>query len=226
MGRRAFLGRLRSAAALVVPLAPSRLLPDDGLLNPCGGPLPAHLGRHEVVQAAFDGLDPRAVWDCHAHLARPAGSRARSRAAPRARRLLPRDSARGLVRLDAACVDKRAGDRTYVERLHALTEAFPGGAKAMVLAFDFHHDERGRPALERSAFHIPNAYAADVARRRPERFEWIASIHPYREDALEALAAAAREGAQAIKWLPNAMGIDPASPRCDAFYAALARHDL
>jgi mannonate dehydratase len=32
-----------------------------------------------------------------------------------------------------------------------------------------------------------------------------------------------RAGAQAVKWLPVAMGMDPASPRCDALYGALAR---
>ena len=57
----------------------------------------------------------------------------------------------------------------------------------------------------------------------PQRFEWIASIHPYRADAVEALEAARPAGARAVKWLPNAMGIDPASARCDRFYDALAR---
>jgi mannonate dehydratase len=37
------------------------------------------------------------------------------------------------------------------------------------------------------------------------------------------LAAAARGGARAVKWLPSAMGIDPGSERCDEFYEALAR---
>ena len=35
-----------------------------------------------------------------------------------------------------------------------------------------------------------------------------------------------RHGARAVKWLPPAMGMDPASPLCDRFYAAMARHDL
>jgi len=35
-----------------------------------------------------------------------------------------------------------------------------------------------------------------------------------------------RAGARAVKWLPAAMGIDPASVRCDRFYQALARHDV
>jgi mannonate dehydratase len=225
--RRAFIRKLGTAAALIIPSVPSRLLPDDGLVNPCGGVLPDHLARHELVQAAFEGLDPADVWDCHAHLAGTGDSGLGVWMSPRMRSLLhPAEYARRLVLLNAACVDRQAVDRTYVDRLHALTDAFPPGAKAMVLAFDFHHDEGGKAAPERSVFHVPNLYAADVARRRPERFEWIASIHPYREDALEALAAAAQEGARAVKWLPSAMGIDPASPRCDAFYTALAARAL
>jgi mannonate dehydratase len=96
----------------------------------------------------------------------------------------------------------------------------------MLLAFDYYHDEAGRRVLERSAFHAPDAYARDLARRWPAQLEWIASIHPYRADALEALAEAARDGARAIKWLPSAMGIDPASARCDPFYEAMARLGL
>lgn len=96
----------------------------------------------------------------------------------------------------------------------------------MLLAFDYCYDARGRRLPERSAVHVPNEYAAAVAVAFPERFEWIASIHPYRADAVEALDWAARHGARAVKWLPPAMGMDPASPLCDGFYAALARHDL
>ena len=205
----------------------ARALPGDGLLNPCPGPLPGHLARHEIVNASLEGLDPGDVWDCHAHLAGTGDSAQGVWMSPRMWSLLhPIDYARRLVLLNAACVDTRAVDRTYVERLQALIEAFPPGVKAMLLAFDFHHDERGKPVLDHSSFHIPNAYAADVVRRHPQRFEWIASIHPYRADALPALAAAARAGARAVKWLPNAMGIDPASPRCDPFYDALARQAM
>lgn len=73
---------------------------------------------------------------------------------------------------------------------------------------------------------MPDRYARDVARAHPAYFEWACSIHPLREDCVEALEAAARDGARAVKWLPPAMGIDPASPACDRFYTALARLDL
>jgi uncharacterized protein len=108
----------------------------------------------------------------------------------------------------------------------------------VLLAFERMHDERGVPHLDQSTFYVPDAYTRDVARAFPQRFEWAASIHPYAPDALARLQAAKRDGARArlqaakrdgaraVKWLPEAMNIDPASPRCRSFYEALARLDV
>jgi mannonate dehydratase len=43
---------------------------------------------------------------------------------------------------------------------------------------------------------------------------------------VEALQQAKRDGARAVKWLPAAMGIDPALARCDRFYQALVKTGL
>ena len=37
-------------------------------VNPCLSPLPDSLARHELVLAAFEGLEAAALWDVHAHL--------------------------------------------------------------------------------------------------------------------------------------------------------------
>ena len=68
--------------------------------------------------------------------------------------------------------------------------------------------------------------AARLHREYPGDFEWIASVHPYRENAVEALEQANKAGARAVKWLPPAMGMDPGAARCDAFYTALVRLGL
>jgi predicted TIM-barrel fold metal-dependent hydrolase len=73
---------------------------------------------------------------------------------------------------------------------------------------------------------VPDEYARDVARAHPQYFEWAASIHPYRADAVDALEKAKADGARAVKWLPAAMGIDPASPRCQKFFDRLQTLDL
>lgn len=186
--------------------------------------MPPQLASHERVAAAWEGIDPAALWDMHVHLLGTGDSAGGVYVNPRMASLLhPTLYVRRAFFLNAACGES---DRSYVERLHALADGLRPGAKLVLLAFERVHDARGAPDLEHSAFYVPDAYARDTARAYPQRFEWAASIHPYRSDALEALAQAKRDGARAVKWLPGAMGIDPRSPRCARFYDALRAHDL
>jgi uncharacterized protein len=181
------------------------------------------------VREAWDGLDAAQVWDSHAHLIGTGDSGSGITVNPNTESVLnPGQYARRLLFLNAGCVHDAAGsvDRAYVDRMRNLIDGMRRGAKLVLYAFERAYDERGAPDLEHTIFHIPNEYARDVARQYSEDFEWAASIHPYRKDALEALAQAKRDGARAVKWLPSAMGIDPGSPRCDGFYAALAKNDL
>jgi len=180
------------------------------------------------VRSAWQGIDPAKVWDSHAHLVGTGDSGSGIVVNPRMQSLLhPGQYARRLFFLNAGCAHEAEGvDRAYVERVHNLLDGMPPGAKLLLYAFDRAYGEDGAPDHENSGFYVPDAYARDVARAHPSRLEWVASIHPYRKDALDALAWAKKEGARAIKWLPPAMGIDPASPRCDAFYAFLQKHDL
>jgi uncharacterized protein len=146
--------------------------------------------------------------------------------------LNPAQYARRLFFLNAGCVHDAPGsvDRAYVERMHNLVDGMNApakrGAKLVLFAFDRVHDVRGAPDLERTTFYVPDAYARDTARAHPEYFEWAASVHPYRGDALEALARAKTDGAVAVKWLPSSMNIDPASLRCEKFFEQLAILDL
>ena len=130
--------------------------------------------------------------------------------------------------MNAGCVgeDEERMDQAMVARLVTLAEAMPQGARLMLLAFDFTHDENGRRREDLTTFAVPNEYAERVAAAHRDRFEWIASIHPYREDAVQRLAAAKAGGARAVKWLPQAMAIDMASRPCAAFYEALRAHNL
>ena len=169
------------------------------------------------------------MWDAHVHLIGTGDAGSGIYLNPQMQSLLnPGMYARRLFFLNAGCVHEAKGsvDRAYVERMRNLVDGMRPGTKLLLLAFDRVHDLRGAPDLERTAFYVPDAYARDTARAHPQYFEWAASIHPYRSDALEALAQAKREGARAVKWLPAAMGIDPASLRCVRFYDALRTHDL
>jgi len=204
----------------------ARYWPDDGILNPCLEDDTAWPpATRERVAAAWDGIDPFMFRDCHVHLAGAGHSGAETWVNP------DMDSIRHPVQmlqkyfyLNAGCVkDGADADVQYRERLYRLQGRLPTGARAMLLAFDYHYDAEGRRHPELSPFYISNEYARDVARSHPERFDWIASIHPYRHDAVVELDRAVRDGARAVKWLPPAMGMDPDSTRCDDFYEALAR---
>lgn len=199
------------------------------LLNPCHATLPDQLARHDIVRSAWAGLDPAQVWDCHAHLAGIGDGGSGITIAPAMLSPLhPLQYLQRLFYLNAGCAHEAPGrvDQSYVERLHNLMDGMAPGFKLMLFAFDRAHDAAGRALPGQSAFYVPDAYARDVARAAPQRFEWVCSVHPYRPDAIAALEAAAADGARAVKWLPPAMGIDPAAPACDRFYDALVRLDL
>lgn len=236
MRRRAFLAGVAGLSGLymgsVSSLAQGFSLSMDAgapLMNPCGASTPATLRSHEVVRAAFAGLDMNQVWDAHAHLLGTGDSGSGCWINPSMRSVLyPQQYLQRKFFLSAACVDesRRQVDRDFVRRLESLIDEFPSGAKVMLFAFDQTYTEDGLADPARVAFHVPDAHAAAVARANPARFCHVASIHPYRRDAVETLERAVAAGAVAIKWLPSSMGMDPASPRCDAFYEALKRHDL
>lgn len=199
------------------------------LRNPCRGALPQELATHELVQRAFDGVDTSRLVDTHAHLLGTGDSGSGCRVHPAMTQWWhPAENLRRRVILNAACVPDGAAsvDRAYLDNLLALANEFPAGARWWLFAFEQAHDDAGRPRPEWSTFCVPDAYAARVAAANPARFAWVASIHPYREDALTALDAAHAGGAVAVKWLPSAMNIDPRDSRCAPFYARLVEHGL
>ena len=202
---------------------------EHGLTNPCRARLPRELASDEVVQAAWEGVDPARVWDCHAHLVGTGDSGSGIWLNPGMLSITsPAQYAQRLFFLNAGCAHDAPGrvDLSYVERMRNLLDGMRPGAKLILLAFDRHYTETGEPALAETAFYVPNDYAMAMARRHPRYFEWAASIHPYRRDCLDALRQAKAGGARAVKWLPAAMGMDPSSPRCDAFYAELRKLNL
>ena len=229
MNRRQFLasGSLAIAGAPFPALA-LRLDEGSPIFNPCGK-LSRELREHPLTLAAFDGLNAEDVWDCHTHLLGLGESGGGAWVTPKMQSIWRlRLYAQYRFYLNASCVNpaNKNVDRDFLLRLTALMNDFPAGYRAMVMAFDRTHGKDGAPQMEKSAFYLPNGYAEKIATQNPARFMWTASIHPYREDAADAVAEVVRNGAVAVKWLPPAMGIDPASKQCDKFYAAMAKHHL
>lgn len=216
-------------AGLGVAGAAYRYWPEAGFKNPCPvEPIPRNLLEHELVLSAWDGIDATQFWDCHTHLIGTGDSGSGLWVNPQMQSLKhPIQWLQRAFYLNASCVtDNDQSDLQYITRLNSLVNQLPAGVKVMLLAFDYFHDESGGRQEQESAFHTPNDYAMTLARENPDRFEWIASIHPYRPDAAMALRRASANGARAIKWLPPAQGMDPASPLCDPFYEVAAELDI
>ena len=201
----------------------------EGIFNPCLSPvLPAHLLHHDLMQQIWDGIDPAQMWDSHVHIAGIGDSNSGLWLNPAMTSFThPKRYAQYKFYLNAACVDEeQAIDVAYVNHLKALHAGIQKPTKLMLLAFDYFYNEDGSKDKVKSSFFVPNHYVARLAAASAEIFEWVASIHPYRHDALEELERVVQLGARAIKWLPPAMGIDPSSSRCMAFYDALVKYNL
>ena len=222
------MNRRQFVALAALPLTGCPLSFEQGLRGECRAEA-FTAEEQRWLTRAFDGVRADRVWDVHAHLF--GNGRTKSGVFVESEFDRPRTPvkyARKFFFANGGCLgsDEDRFDTAMVARIGALADQLPLGAKVMLLAFDFTHDERGTRRPDLTTFAVTNEYAQRIAATRPNRFEWIASVHPYRADAIEALESARRGGARAVKWLPPAMNIDLSNPRCRPFYEALARLDL
>ncbi|MGW8271436.1 MAG: twin-arginine translocation signal domain-containing protein, partial [Burkholderiales bacterium] len=104
MNRRRFL----SAGAGVIAaagLGGCRYWPEQGLWNPCLAERVEAIANHELVRAAWQGIDPDRVWDSHVHLVGTGDSGSGIRVNPRMSSLLdPAQYARRMFIVNAGCV--------------------------------------------------------------------------------------------------------------------------
>ena len=224
MNRRQFLYSLSALGISTLALS-ARSSPR--LMNPCLSGLPTTPALTELLRKIWQGVDASQVWDSHVHIIGIGDSKGEIEQIPwlspdMDSYLHPILKVQKFFYINGSCIDEQHTDNSYVDHLQALVSQLPTGFKVLLFAFDWHHDEQGQAIKERSIFHIPNRYAAKIAHEHPNIFEWVASIHPYRKDAVEALQEVHTQGARAIKWLPSAMGIDPLSKQCERFYQAAA----
>ena len=217
------------AAAAAAGLTGFDLSVRDGVLNKCLGPLPPALRDNPQVRAAWQGLDATKVWDMLIHVFGDGDSGSGLWFNPRMSQLWrPVEYLRRKIYINASCIEDKPGriDLSFMEQLLAQSQAMAPGFKAMLFAFDWARDEAGVPMREVSTYHAGDELLASLAAKHPAHFEWVASVHPYDPAALDRLDAVVAQGAKAIKWLPTAQNIDPASPRCDRYYARLANLKL
>lgn len=194
------------------------------------GELPERLSDEalSLVEAAFEGLDARRLADVHVHVFGVAedGTGASVHASARRRRN-PLRHARFQVYLSAAGAQEGPETgRQVVERLLELIRAKPVSGRYFLYAMDHFHHPDGRRDAARSVFYVPNGYVFDLADQWPEYFVPVVSVHPYRSDALAEIDRWADRGVRFLKWLPNAMGIDPGCATLKPFYEKLVERDM
>jgi len=182
----------------------------------------------DLIKRAFDDVDPRRLVDHHVHIAGlGAGGTNAFVNAKMHTWAHPFHRLKFKVYMSSAGIeDERRGDAEFVERLANLVSSIANHGKHRILAFDKHYRRDGTVNLEKTEFYVPNEYVFEIADRHPQMFVPNISVNPYRADAIQELEKWAARGARIVKWLPNAMGIDPSDPQCDPFYQKMKELDL
>ncbi|MDX6384332.1 MAG: hypothetical protein QOK48_1905 [Blastocatellia bacterium] len=174
----------------------------------------------DLIKRSFEDIDPARLLDYHTHVAGLGtgdtgafiNSKMRAWNHPLHRLKLK-------VYLSAGAVtDTSKADHQIVSRLANLIKHIEGHGKHRLLAFDKNYNRNGTQNLAKTEFYVPNDYVFSIAEQYPDCFEPVISVNPYRADARAELERGAKRGARMVKWLPNAMAIDPADELCDPFY--------
>ena len=183
---------------------------------------------HALVSSAFEGIDRNRMLDYHTHLVGLGKGDTGCFVHPG---MLSWWSMTRRVRFEvyrsaSGIEDLNHADSQYVARLVSLVDYIPGGGRFLLLGFDKHYTAEGSVVLDETEFYTPNEYVFRICEHHPERFAAAVSIHPYRKDAVAALERWAKRGARIVKWLPNAMGMDPSDQRCDAYYDVMKKYGM
>jgi predicted TIM-barrel fold metal-dependent hydrolase len=182
----------------------------------------------DLIKLAFEDIDPARLVDYHTHIA--GIGRGDSGAFVNPKMLTwrhPFHRVKFKVYVSAGGVEDEAhADDQIIDRLVRLVVSIEGHGKYRLLAFDKNYNRDGSPNLTKTEFYVPNDYVFEIAQKYPILFEPVISVNPYRPDALAELERGARRGARIVKWLPNAMGIDPSDELCDPFYRKMKDLDL
>ncbi|MGZ8532269.1 MAG: amidohydrolase family protein [Candidatus Binatia bacterium] len=180
-----------------------------------------------LIDQAFDGIDPARLVDFHTHViaigtsVKDAFINSKMRSGINLERLkfLLYASASDIKNIDNT-------DQEYVTRLVLLARANKRQGKYRILAFDKHYRPDGTVDLTKTTMYVPNDYVVELARQYPDVFLPVISLHPYRRDAIDELDRWSQAGVKYIKWLPNAMGMDPANNAIEPFYRKMKAHNM
>lgn len=199
-----------------------------------------------LIEKAMDGIGPDGPVDYHVHVAGLGTS---------VRRICPSIKDGGVwinrdyrsrthpiyylnspLFLSASGIrDRSDADAQYLERLVELVRESRIGGSYHLYALDWRYDappNNKNPDREGTDLYVANDYVIALARclnAMPlggARFVPVGSVHPYRVDAVETLAALAHRGVRYIKWLPPAQNIDPARKGLGPFFRAIKENGI
>ena len=181
----------------------------------------------KLIDQAFTDIDASRVVDFHTHILAIGTSAGDAFVNPRMLSGMNLERLKFWIYESASGVrNEKNADEEYIARLVRLARAVKQGGKYRVLAFDKHYNADGTANLQKTNMYVPNRYVVELAQQYPDIFLPVISIHPYRRDALEELEKWAKAGVQYVKWLPNAMGMDPANPVIEPFYKKMKEYNM
>ncbi len=182
----------------------------------------------DLVKKSFEDLDDARLLDYHTHIAGVGSRGTGAFVNPKMRTWAhPLHRLKFEVYLSAAGVEEEEdADGRFVSRLTDFVRHTGRRGRHRILAFDKNYLPDGTANLEKTEFYVPNEYVFSLAETHADIFEPVISVNPYRADACAELERWAARGARCVKWLPNAMGIDPSDERCDPFYRKMKQFGL
>ena len=182
----------------------------------------------DLIKRAFDDIDPSQLVDHHVHLAGIGVGGSNAFVNQKMRTWShPFHRLKFKVYMSAAGVaSETTADVDFLQRLSGLVANITDHGKHRILGFDKNYSRDGSVNLDKTEFYVPNEYVFKIAEQHPDLFLPNISVNPYRPDAISELERWANRGARVVKWLPNAMGIDPSDPHCDEFYRKMKDLDL
>ena len=181
----------------------------------------------KILDNTFKDLDPKCLIDTHLHAVGNGEDNSGNWVnADMASLFAPYKKLQFNVYLSASGIsDLDKVESQYNKRLITLLESEPRYGRAFLLAFDYHRDENGNIDKSHTSFHIENDYIMKVTSAHPRLMPAI-SIHPDRPDAISELERFGKAGVRLMKWLPNAMRIDPSNPKHKKFYETMIKYNI
>jgi predicted TIM-barrel fold metal-dependent hydrolase len=181
----------------------------------------------QLIDHAFKHIDTARLVDFHTHILAIGTSANGAFVNPRVLSGMNFERAKFWIYTSASGIrDEKNTDAEYLGRLVRLARAIKTGGKFHILAFDKHYNADGSVNLKKTYMYVPNRYIVESARQYADVFIPIVSVHPYRLDALQELDQWGKAGIKYVKWLPNAMGMDPANQAIVPFYRKMKEHGM